>query len=141
MGRGVAFGDLDNDGDVDVVINNLDGAPQVLRNDGGNAAGNSVLIRTIGEKSNRGGVGARVKVVSGDLTQVDEVRSGASYISHNDFRLHFGLERRAKIDLIEVVWPSGAVDKITGAGVNKILTVREGKGLAEQKDFKPAARR
>ncbi|MFL6212778.1 MAG: CRTAC1 family protein [Blastocatellia bacterium] len=134
-GRGVAFGDMDNDGDIDIVINDLDNSPQVLRNDGGNA-NNSILIRTIGEKSNRDGIGAKVRVVTGDLTQMDEVRSGGSYISQNDMRLHFGLEKRTKIDLIEVRWPSGVVDKITGAAVNKILTVKEGKGLIEQREFK-----
>ena len=139
VGRGVAFGDIDNDGDVDIVINNLDGAPQLLRNDGGNA-NNSVLIKMIGVKSNRDGIGARVKIVSGDLTQIDEVRSGGSYISHNDLRLHFGFEKRTRIDLIEVRWPSGVVDKITDTSVNEILTVKEGQGLVEKKDFKTAAR-
>jgi hypothetical protein len=140
VGRGAAFGDLDGDGDIDVVINNLDGAAQVLRNDGG-SANNSVLIKTVGVKSNRGGVGARVRVVAGDLVQVDEVRSGDSYLSQSDLRLHFGLERRTRIDLIEVRWPSGAVEKINGAGVNKVLTIREGRGLVEQKDYAAAPRR
>jgi len=93
-GRGAAFGDIDNDGDVDVVINNLDGPPQLLRNDGGNA-NNSILIKTIGVKSNRDGIGARVKITSGDLTQMGEVYSGGSYLSQNDLRLHFGLENRS----------------------------------------------
>jgi hypothetical protein len=133
-GRGAIFGDIDNDGDVDVIINNLDGAPQLLRNDGGNA-NNSVLIKTIGVKSNRDGISARVTVVSGDLTQVDEVHSGGSYLSQNDLRLHFGLEKRTKIDSIEVRWPSGVVDKVANLNANKILTIREGQGVIEQKNF------
>jgi len=140
VGRGTAFGDLDNDGDVDIVINNLDGAPQILRNDGGNS-GNSILIKLLGSKSNRDGIGARVKVVSGDLSQIAEVYSGDSYLSQNDLRLHFGLEQRNKIDLIEVSWPSGTVDKVTGAPVNKILTIREGQGLTDRKDFAMALKR
>lgn len=134
-GRGAAFGDIDNDGDVDVVISNLDGPPQVLRNDGGNT-NNSILIRTIGVKSNRDGIGARIKVVSGNLTQINEVYSGGSYLSQNDLRLHFGLEKGTKVNLIEVHWPSGVVDKIADAGVNRVLTVKEGLGVVEQKPFK-----
>ena len=138
VSRGVAFGDIDNDGDVDMIVNDLDGSPSLLRNDGG-SENNSVLIKTVGARSNRSGIGARVKVVSGDLAQIDEVRSGASYISHNDLRLHFGLERRTKIDLIEIRWPSGATDKIEGMGANKVLVVKEGKGVVEQKNLNRAA--
>ena len=134
VGRGAAFGDIDNDGDIDIVVNDLDGSPQLLRNDGGNS-NNSVLIKTVGVNSNRDGIGARVKVVSGDLTQIDEVRSGGSYLSQNDLRLHFGLEKRTTIDLIEVRWPSGVIDKITNLSANRILTIKEGKGVVEQKYF------
>ncbi len=134
VGRGTAFGDFDNDGDVDLVVNDLDGSPQLLRNDGGNAS-NSVLIKTVGGKSNRDGIGARVKIVSGDLTQIDEVRSAGSYLSQSDLRLHFGLAKRTKIDLLEVRWPSGVIDRVPGLSANKVLTVKEGKGVVEQKDF------
>jgi hypothetical protein len=132
--RGVAFGDIDNDGDIDILIADLDGPPQLLRNDNGNA-NNSILIKTVGTKSNRDGIGARVKVVAGDLSQVDEVRSGDSYLSQSDMRLHFGLEKRTKVDSIEVRWPSGVVDKITGVGVNRIITIKEGQGKVDEKEF------
>ena len=134
VSRGVAFGDIDNDGDIDLIIADLDGPPQLLRNDGGNA-NNSIIIKTVGVKSNRSGIGARVTVVSGDLTQVDEVRSGDSYISQSDLRLHFGLEKRAKVDSIQVHWPSGVIDKVSGVGVNRIVTIKEGQGKVDEKEF------
>jgi enediyne biosynthesis protein E4 len=140
VGRGAAYGDIDNDGDVDMVISDLDGTPQVLRNDGGNA-NNFVLLKLIGVKSNRGGVGARAKVVAADLTQVDEVRSGASYISQSDLRMHFGLGKRSKISLIEIRWPSGVIDKISDVSANRMLTIKEGQGIVEQKEFKKTSSR
>ena len=135
VSRGVAFGDIDNDGGIDLIVADLDGPPQLLRNDNGNA-NNSILVKTIGVKCNRSGIGARVKVVAGDLVQTDEVRSGDSYLSQSDLRLHFGLEKRTKVDLIEVHWPSGVVDKISGVGVNRIVTIKEGQGKVEEKEFR-----
>jgi len=134
VSRGVAFGDIDNDGDIDLIIADLDGPPQLLRNDGGNT-NNSIMIKTVGVKSNRSGIGARVTVVSGDLTQTDEVRSGDSYLSHSDLRLSFGLEKRTKVDSIQVLWPSGVVDKISGVGVNRIVTIKEGQGKVDEREF------
>ncbi len=125
VSRGAAFGDLDNDGDIDVVINNLDGAPTLLRNDGGNR-NNFLVANLIGGKSNRSAFGARVRVVAGDLVQTAERRSGGSYISQNDTRLHFGLEKRTKIDAVEVRWPSGAVEKLTNVPINSFIDIKEG---------------
>ncbi len=90
LARGCAFGDFDNDGDVDVIVNNLDGPPSLLRNDGGNR-NNWIMIKCVGTRSNRSAIGTRVKVTSGAHSQIDEVMSGSSYYSQNDFRLHFGL--------------------------------------------------
>ncbi len=131
VSRGAAFGDLDNDGDIDVVINNLDGAPMILRNDGGNLL-NWITVKTVGSKLNTQGLGARVKVVSGDLAQIGEVRSGGSYISQSDTRLHFGLEKRERVDWIEVRWPGGHVDRVENLAVNRCVVIQEGKGLVRQ---------
>ena len=127
-GRGGAFCDYDNDGDLDVAIINIDDRPTLLRNDGGNSVGHWLQVKTVGGKSNRDGVGATVKVVSGDLTQYDRVRTGGSFCSSNDMRLHFGLGKREMVDLVEVRWPSGTVDRLTHLDPNQVLGVREGEG-------------
>jgi enediyne biosynthesis protein E4 len=124
VSRGAAFGDLDNDGDVDVVINNLDGPLTVLRNDGGNR-NNFLVIDLVGRKSNRSAFGAKVKVIAGDLVQVNERRSGGSYLSQNDVRLHFGLEKRQKVDRVEVRWPDGAIGTLTAIEANRFITITE----------------
>jgi enediyne biosynthesis protein E4 len=130
VSRGAAFGDIDNDGNIDVVINNLDGEPTILRNDGG-SHNNWITIRLLGIGMNRDALGARVKVVAGDLVQWDEVRSGGSYLSSSDLRLHFGLARRARVDLIEVYWPGGKVESVRDAPINDFLTIQYGKGLVK----------
>ena len=125
VGRGSAAGDLDNDGDLDVVINNLDGAPTVLRNDGGNR-GNFLVIDLEGRTGNRSAVGAIAVVRAGELVQRAERRSGDSYLSHSDARLHFGLGTRTKIDSIEVRWPNGAVQRFDEIPSNTFLKIVEG---------------
>ncbi len=132
VSRGAAFGDFDEDGDVDVIVNELDGAPTLLRNDGGNQAGHWIELKLAGAgKSNRNAVGARVKLVAGGLTQVDEVRAGDSYLSHSDWRLHFGLARARVVDELTIRWPSGATEKLPKLAVNRALTIVEGKGIVD----------
>jgi len=129
--RGCAFGDFDNDGDTDIVINPINSYPELLRCDS-SANNNWITIRTIGTKSNRSGIGARVKLtVEGHHTQIDEVRSGGSYFSQNDLRVHFGLGKATRVKTLEVRWPSGQVDTLTNLPANQILQVKEGVGLVE----------
>ena len=125
--RGAAFGDLDNDGAIEIVINNLDDRPSLLINREGK--GNWLLVKTRGTKSNRNGIGAVVTVKAGSLTQIDEVRSGGSYISHNDMRLHFGLGQAARADRIEVRWPSGLEEKFGPTDANREVLIEEGNGV------------
>jgi hypothetical protein len=128
-GRGCAFGDFDNDGDIDIVVNCVNDYPQLLRCDS-SVKHNWIKVKTVGVKSNRSGIGARVYCTpEGGRRQMDEVRSGGSYLSQNDLRVHFGLGKAEKAD-IEVHWPSGIVDKIPGVAAGQVITVVEGKGLA-----------
>ena len=128
-GRGVSFGDFDNDGGLDVLINNQNDPPTLLHNETKNS-NHWISIRTVGTKSNRDGIGARVNVVSGGRRQIQEVRSGGSYLSQNDLRLHFGLGVATKIDHLEVRWPSGTVDQLENVSADQFLTVEEGRGIS-----------
>lgn len=131
VSRGAAFGDYDEDGDVDVVVNDLDGPPMLLRNDGGAKAGHWISLRLTGTKSSRNAVGAKVTLKAGALTQVDEVRGGDSYLSHSDRRLHFGLGAATKVDEVTIRWPSGATEKLTNLPVDRVMTIVEGRSGAE----------
>jgi hypothetical protein len=124
VSRGSVTVDLDNDGDLDVVINNLDGAPTILRNDGGNRQ-NFLVVDLEGHHSNRSAIGAVVTVRAADLSQRAERRSGDSYLSRSDARLHFGLGMRTKVDSIEVRWPNGTVQRFGEIRANTFVRIVE----------------
>ena len=122
--RGVAFGDYDNDGSVEVLINNQNETPSLLKSDR-KPSGNWLILKLEGTISNRSAIGARVRLTAGGRTQVDEVRSGGSYLSQNDLRLHFGLGSAVKVDRIAIDWPAGGHQVEENVGVNRIVTIRE----------------
>jgi hypothetical protein len=143
--RGCAFGDFDNDGDIDVVVNCMNSGPQLLRCDS-TTIRNWIKIRTVGTKSNRAGIGARLTVtaqVDGKtgaeaakpMVQIEEVRSGGSYYSQNDLRVHFGLDQAKKVDSLEIRWPSGAVDILKNLDVNKLYVIQEGGKILKAAGF------
>ncbi len=131
VSRGAAIGDFDNDGDLDILINNNGQPPQLLRNDGGNA-NHWLEILLIGTKSNRDGVGARVKLSAGDLVLYDQRKGGMSYQSAQDPRLHFGLGQRTTVDAIEILWPGGSVTKLAGVKADQIVAIKEGTAIVER---------
>ncbi|HEX7958688.1 MAG TPA: CRTAC1 family protein [Terriglobales bacterium] len=131
VSRGAAVADFDNDGDLDILVSNNGQAPQLLRNDGGNA-NHWLEILLIGTRSNRDAVGARVKLTAGDLVHFEQRKGGMSYQSAQDPRLHFGLGSRTQIDSLEITWPSGTVTKLEKLAVDQIIAVQEDKGIVER---------
>ena len=129
--RGAAVGDFDNDGDLDILVNHCGEAPQLLRNDGGNA-NHWLEILLIGTRSNRDAVGARVSLSAGRLLLHRQRKGGMSYQSAQDPRLHFGLGPNTKVDAVEIRWPSGTVTKLSDLRSDQIIAVKEGEGIVEQ---------
>lgn len=139
VSRGAAFGDLDNDGHVDVVVNDLDGPPMILRNEGGD--GNHWITLELGTTNgNRLAIGARVKVVTGEMVQVEEVRSGGSYLSQNDLRIHFGAGKYSNIDVLEIRWPSGKTELVKSLPADKFYSILEGQGVVSTERLRSLAK-
>jgi hypothetical protein len=134
VSRGLAAGDIDNDGNLDLLITNNNGRPNLLLNEGGRA--NAILVRTIGTKSNRSGIGTRLTLVTAGHRQIREVQSGSSYLAQNDLRAHFGLGEANRAERLEIRWPSGATEVVENLPANHVITVREGTGVVSRVPFR-----
>ena len=131
--RGCAFGDFDNDGDVDILVMNMNEPPSLLRNDvSGNGHWLKVLL--VGVTSNRSAIGARVLARYGNRTQAQEVTAQSSFYSANDRRLHFGLGTATSADLT-IRWPNGAEEKVAGIEADQLVVIREGAGILRRQKF------
>ncbi|HEY4358358.1 MAG TPA: CRTAC1 family protein [Acidobacteriaceae bacterium] len=137
VSRGLAVGDLFNDGNMDVVVETLDGSPVILRN-AGVPGHHWVSFELAGVTSNRMALNARVRMVAGGMTQTEEIHSGGSYLSQNDTRVHFGLGTATKIDSVEVLWPSGKVEKLSNLAADKFYFLLEGQGSVLAEKVRPA---
>jgi len=131
VGRALAAGDVDNDGDLDLLVVNNGDRPNLLLNDGGNG-GNAVLVQAVGTTSNRSGIGTRLTLTAGGRRQVREVQSGSSYLAQNDLRAHFGLGRAAGPARLEIRWPDGSNEVVENVPVNHLVVVHQGKGLVSR---------
>jgi enediyne biosynthesis protein E4 len=138
VGRGLAIGDLFNDGRQEVVVENLEGEPTILRPNG--APGNHwISFELAGTRSNKMALNARVKVIAGDLAQTDEVRSGGSYLSQSDLRLHFGLADHRQADKVEIFWPSGETQTLTNLEADRFYCLKEAAGVVPCATIRPPA--
>ena len=127
VSRGLAVGDLFNDGRLEIVIENLEGEPMILQTQGG-PRNHWVSFELVGSKGNRLALNARLRATAGDLVQEDQVQSGGSYLSQSDLRIHFGLAQHEKVDKLEIFWPSGKVETLTNVGADHFYILKEGEG-------------
>jgi hypothetical protein len=137
--RGLAVGDYDNDGAVDLVITNMNDRLSLLRNVV-STDHHAITLRLIGQKSNRDGIGAKVRVRVGARTLAQEVRSGSTFLSHSDLRQHFGLGASDSVDQIEIDWPSGEKERIGKTAGGRIITITEGRGITSSSPYKVVKR-
>ena len=131
VGRALAYGDVDNDGDLDLLVGNNGDRPNLLLNDGGRAA-NAVLVQATGTTSNRGGIGTRLTLTAGGQRQVREIQSGSSYLAQNDPRAHFGLGEAERAERLELRWPDGSNEVVENLPANHLVVVRQGKGIVSR---------
>jgi hypothetical protein len=136
VSRGVAVGDLFNDGRMDIVIENLKGGPTILQPQGG-PANHWIDLELAGSKSNRLALNARVRVTAGALVQTAAVLSGGSYLSQNDLRIHVGLGGASRVDKVEIFWPAGSTEVLTQLTADHVYDVKEGEGIVSQEKIKP----
>jgi hypothetical protein len=132
VARGAAYADIDNDGDLDLLITTNGGPALLYRNDG--VTGNSLRIRLLGSQSNRDGIGAMVRVACGPNSQWQMLKTGG-YLSSNELVLTFGMGSEKRASTVEVTWPSGKVDRLSNIDAGQTITIQEGKGLAGAKKF------
>src|SRR6202021_908723 len=142
--RGCAFGDYDNDGNMDIAVNCINSIPQLLHCTS-TLHRNWIKTKLVGTKSNRPGIGSRVIVTAKNIAgaekpmvQMDELRSGGSYFSQNDLRMHFGLDQATKVDSVEIRWLSGQVDRLTNLDANRLYVIQEGGKILKSDELKPA---
>jgi len=135
VSRTLAAADVDNDGDLDLLVTNNAGIADLLRN-GGVTGSNSLLVRLVGTQSNRNAIGARVRATAGGKTQVREVRAGSSYLGQHDLRVHFGLGRTTAVERLEIRWPNGQTETVPNVATNQIVTITEGNGVTARTDLK-----
>jgi hypothetical protein len=137
LGRGAAFADFDNDGYEDIVVGNNGDPPLLLHNSGGVQGNHFVNLRLVGTRSNRDAMGARIKLISGGVSQIREVAGGGSYLSQSDLRAHFGLGRQTRIESIEILWPKGLRQSFKGIDADRFYIVEEGKDVLRVQSARP----
>ena len=136
VSRGAAFGDLDNDGNIDVVVEDLDASPMILHNEG-DKTNHWITLELGAKQGNPLAIGAKIKLTIGKVVQTEEIRSGGSYLSQNDLRVHFGLGKAAKVDEIEIRWNSGKIETIKDVPADKFYAISEGEGLVPFEKMRP----
>ena len=134
VSRALAAADVDNDGDLDLLVVNNGGTVDLLRNDGGNA-GAALVVQLVGTTGNRNAVGTRIRLTSAETTQIREVKAGSSYLAQHDLRVHFGLAAAARADRLDIRWPDGTREVVEGVAADQIVTITEGKGITARTPF------
>ena len=134
VARGAAYADINNDGRLDLLVSTNGGPPALFQNEGG--INQSLRLKLVGTKSNRDGIGATVRVTSAGNTQLQNLRSGSSYLSASELVLTFGLGQHARAEAVEIRWPSGQVDELTNVVAGRTLTLTEGKGITASRAYR-----